>query len=411
MRFAVILLMVVVAASVLNLFTGEFLAPAPEGPEQPGAFYREYYGAVRGAMLALLQMNRPYHSWWYLGLLGLLTLSLTVCVVDRAPIVWRLAFGTHFARDEHFYDAARLSAELSGDSAASAAEETLRRRGFRVASESDSSGVVWLVGEKRSWAHWGPWLVHAGFVLLMVGGLMLARGTYTDEVQGLPGELLAPDEAAWGFNVRVDDFQILYHPLSVGQFVTVDGWKIGRITGFNSDGTYRVSMLAPVQTVLDRCAAERLSNRIDQWTGEGRLDQANIADYVATLTVIEGGKDVATHRVEVNRPLRWRGYRFYQSSFNDRRTDAQGRWTTILTVRRDRGGHLVWAGIAVTTLGLVGGSYFAPRRVVGFATERNGRQTVRLAGVAFRQETLFIGEFHRLVEDIRSRISQKGNSG
>jgi cytochrome c biogenesis protein len=398
MRFAIILLMVVLAASVFNLFAGEFIAPVTGGAGQVADVYKMAYGEPRAMILLFLQMQQPYHSWWYTGLLGLVTLSLLVCAIDRAPTVYQLAFKPHFVREPQYYRTTQPIAEVRGEAAVGKMETVLRRHGFRVWREMGTDGVVWLAAEKRAWAYWGAWLVHVGFILLIVGGAMIARGSYTDQVQGLPGSLLATDESEWGFNVRIDDFKVEYWPLDEGQWVQVDGNQIGRTVTKNADGSYDVEFFRPEHQFLKGVAAERIANRIDNWSGEGRLDQANISDYIATLTVIENGREVKTERVEVNHPLRYRGFRFYQSSFSDQITDAEGRWTTILTVRKDSGAEFVWVGIGLVTLGVIVALYFVPRRIVGMV---RGTEAM-LTGTSARSNILFEGEFVRVVKEISS---------
>lgn len=217
-------------------------------------------------------------------------------------------------------------------------------------------------------------------------------------VQGLPGDLLAPDEHRWGFNVRVDDFQIEYNPLRKNQIIRIDDdSRIGKIVKENGDGTFDIEQYRPKEDYLSRVKAERLSNRIDTKMGRGRIDQGNISDYIATLTVIEDGKEIMTQRVEVNHPLRHRGYRFYQSSFNDQLVDSQGRWTTILEVRRDKGSVFIWAGILIVTLGLIMGLYFTPREIFAKCTLTEEQSTIHLAGRTTRNHSLLVRHFDKLL--------------
>ena len=229
---------------------------------------------------------------------------------------------------------------------------------------------------------------------------MIARGSYSTYVDGRPGEFLASDDSRWGFNVRVDDFQINYHPLDVRQIVEVDGHIIGRIISKTREHRFDVEALQPKIGILRGVASERISNRIDRHMASGRLDKANIADYVATVTVFEHGDSLFTRRVEVNSPLRHGGFRFYQSSYDDRRTDAEGRWTTVLQVRKDSGSPLVWIGLGVVTFGLVLGLYLTPRFVYA-RVDTTGRKAKALIAARIARNTgSFAGEFTRLVEAI-----------
>jgi cytochrome c biogenesis protein ResB len=215
----------------------------------------------------------------------------------------------------------------------------------------------------------------------------------------MPGEFLSSDESRWGFNVRVDDFQINYHPIDLRQIVEVDGHIIGRIIERTAEHRFDIETLKPTMGLLRDVQSQRISNRIDRRMGSGRLDKANIADYVATLSIFENGDSLYTRRVEVNAPLRHRGYRFYQSSYDDQRTDSDGRWTTILQVRKDTGSPLVWIGLGAVSLGLVLGLYLTPRHVYARVDSAGQETELRVAGDARRSTSSFADEFARLVEE------------
>jgi cytochrome c biogenesis protein ResB len=401
MRLAMWLLVVLAAASLFNLFAGEFIVPVEGTTADAAAVYRETYGELRGGVLLIMQMYAPYRSWWYTGLLTLLLLALLACTVDRAPAVSRSIFRPHFLRSEESYRTAPLRAGIvAGRDVADRIVSALRASGYRVWRD-DGDRAVYVNAKKFAASAAGAWLVHVGFAFLLVGGAMIARGVYSAQVRGLPGEFLAPDESWWGFNVRVDDFQVTYHPLAAGQLVQVDGRRIGRIVAMNPDGTFDIESFGPGEgDALRSVAAGRISNRVDARRGGNRLDQANIADYVATVTVVEKGREILTKGIEVNSPLRVRGYRFYQSSFDDQRTDAHGRWTTILSVRKDSGSVVLWAGLGTVSLGLVVGFYLVPREVFARVIVVDGTAHAEFVGRCVRGTTVFAKEFKALVAAI-----------
>ncbi len=404
MKFAIILLLVITALTVVNLFANEFIVPVRGG--EPGMAYSVYnqeYGEPRATILTMLQMYSPYRSWWYSGLLGLLTLSLLVCVIDRTGLVWKLVTGTRFIAAESQYDGHDHYAELKGDSGMKErALEAIRKAGFAV-NTKDTSKATLVHGRRAAIAHSGAYIVHIGFILLVIGGALIARGQYREHVSGLPGDLLAADESAWGFNVRVNDFVIEYYPLRDGQYVSVDGGqRVGRIDDMMPDSTANVEILWPSRGFEEGVTLDRLTNRIDRRFGGGRLDQSNIADYIADLTVIENGQEVMNKTIEVNAPLRYNGYRFYQSSFNDTRTDANGTWTTVIEVRKDSGSPFVWAGIIVVSIGLMLGLYLAPRDIFARIEEDEGGTRVLLAGVSKGRAAEFEQQFQTMVQRIQA---------
>lgn len=72
-----------------------------------------------------------------------------------------------------------------------------------------------------------------------------------------------------------------------------------------------------------------------------------ISDYISELQIVEGDKVVAEKDIEVNHPLHFGGYHFYQSSYDDK----AGQYT-VLHVVSDTGLYVVYAGYWMLCLGV-----------------------------------------------------------
>jgi cytochrome c biogenesis protein ResB len=73
-----------------------------------------------------------------------------------------------------------------------------------------------------------------------------------------------------------------------------------------------------------------------------------ISDYISELQIIKGDKVVAEKDIEVNHPLRFGGYHFYQSSYDDK----AGQFT-VLQVVSDTGLYFVYAGFWMLCIGVI----------------------------------------------------------
>lgn len=73
-----------------------------------------------------------------------------------------------------------------------------------------------------------------------------------------------------------------------------------------------------------------------------------ISDYISEIEIVENDKVVGAKDVEVNHPLHFGGYHFYQSSYDDK----AGRYT-ILSVHADTGLFVVYAGYWLLCLGVI----------------------------------------------------------
>ena len=407
MRFAIIILIIITVASIFNLFASEFITPVQGSTAEVYQAYYHEYGEPRATLLTFFQMNSPYRSWWFYTLFGFLMVSLIICIIDRTPGTYKKVFKARFKADASSYEKMKSHGKLSGGpDTLSQFISVLKKNGYRVRTKSSGESTL-IDGAKYQIAKGGSYFLHFGFIFLVIGGALISRGEYRVQAAGLPGELLSQDETSWGFNVRVDDFQIEYFPLAKGHLVEIDKNKLGRILTENVDGTFDLEVYRPSNEFLKSVDGGRMTNRIDLKIGGSRIDQSNISDYIATLTVIENGVDLFTQKIEVNYPLRHRGYRFYQSSFNDSRTDDQGRWTTVLEVRKDSGSPFVWMGIAFFSIGVILSLYVIPRDISAIVTPQGETMQLLIGGRAARNKSLFVGEFNLLVDQIRQAINSK----
>jgi hypothetical protein len=73
-----------------------------------------------------------------------------------------------------------------------------------------------------------------------------------------------------------------------------------------------------------------------------------IRDFYSDIVVRENGRDVISRTIEVNHPLHYGGYHFYQHSY-----DADGGEYTILSVTSDSGLYAVFAGYWMLSVGLL----------------------------------------------------------
>jgi ResB-like family len=73
-----------------------------------------------------------------------------------------------------------------------------------------------------------------------------------------------------------------------------------------------------------------------------------IKDYYSDIAIIEDDKEVLSKTIEVNHPLHYRGYHFYQHSY-----DSQAGKYTILSVTSDSGLYAVYTGYWLLILGVM----------------------------------------------------------
>ena len=184
MRFGLLLLVLIAACSVIGTVIPQ---------EREIAWYAQTYSSFHGAIL-LLRLDRIFTSWYYILLLGLLCLNLTLCSILRIASLVRSA------KDESARTARlRDTAALTPEGVAALREKLL---GMRCRVEKIGEAEVYT---KRGFGRYGTFLTHLSILLTVVfGALALYTPTVTD-LSCMPGESVFLKD---GTEIYVQDFRI-----------------------------------------------------------------------------------------------------------------------------------------------------------------------------------------------------------
>ena len=232
--------------------------------ETPG-FYIQKYGGTMAEIFRLLNIPDMYHAWWFLALLSLFSINLIVCSLDRLPTVWKMVFMDNLAtkvdRLEKMSPRMRYGTTQPKQNILEQVEETLKGAGWK-SSRGEHEGGILLFAQKTPWVRFGVYIVHLSILVIFAGAII---GSFLGE----NGSIMAREKSIisfyfdrntservpFDFEIRVDDFNLTHY-------------DTGAPKEFRSD-----------------------------------------------LTVIEGGQEVLQKSIVVNDPLDYKGYTFYQSSY------------------------------------------------------------------------------------------------
>jgi len=216
--------------------------------------YAARYGQLSGLFMKL-QLTGLYHSIWYMTLLGFFALNLIVCTLNRLGPKWRRAVRPGLAFDSKSVGAMKVKDKLKKGPAAEALGEITRTYGaarYKVRSEARDGRTI-VLARKRIGGIFGSDFVHLGLLVVIAGGIFSGLTGSRQEISLKEGQTLAVPGA--GFELRLDKFSTELYP----------------------DG--------------------------------------NVKDWKSDLTVLDSGKAVLSRTIEVNHPLPYKGYRFYQTSY------------------------------------------------------------------------------------------------
>jgi cytochrome c biogenesis protein len=232
--------------------------------EAPG-FYIQKYGASAAEIFRLLNVQDMYNSWWFVSLLALFSINLIVCSIDRLPTVWKMVtmdnLATKVDRLAKMTPRNRFASTMPMQKVAAEVEGALKGAGWRPGQRQIDGGTL-LFAQKTPWVRFGVYIVHMSILVIFAGAII-------GSLFGFKGSLMLKEKGTapffynrsdskqkpLGFAVRVNDFSLTYY-------------DTGAPKEFRSD-----------------------------------------------LTVIDAGQEVLHKSIVVNDPLDYKGYTFYQASY------------------------------------------------------------------------------------------------
>ncbi len=170
-------------------------------------------------LFTALDLFDVYHSPWFRLLIGLLTLNLVTCSIDRFPATWK-RFRTKARADrrkpfENLPPEQGFVVNAAVDSVAASAGALLRKQSHESV---DADGEHFFLLERGRYAHFGFYLVHLSILLILAGGLVgsffglegyvnIAEGEQVNAItlrgRGTPHSL--------GFEVRCERFLVEFY--------------------------------------------------------------------------------------------------------------------------------------------------------------------------------------------------------
>ncbi len=212
LKLTITLLIIIAVASIL----GTIIPQQYEGGE---SFRHLSPGLVKA--FRSLQLFDMYHSVWFIILMGLLSLNLIVCSVNRFPTSWRLFRKIpSLDRSKPFEDLSSdrvLIIERKLNEVISRVENLLRRRYKRV-RRSDTANTTIFYGEKGAYSHFGVYIIHVTILLFISGaiiGSLFGFNAYVNIPEGESTNTVNLERQEGikelDFTVRCDRFSISYY--------------------------------------------------------------------------------------------------------------------------------------------------------------------------------------------------------
>lgn len=287
--------------------------------------------------LQKMQFFDLYHSIWFLFLLGLLSLNLIVCSLNRFPVTWQRirakAFPDSFTSLENLSPALTILTEERHDTTIQKLEDMLKKK-YRKVEKRETAQGDFLYGEKGRFSHFGVYVIHLG-ILIIIGGAVIGY--------------------LFGFDAYVQ---------------VAEGDAVDTIELKGDRGAKKLNFTL----------------RCDRFSVDFYEDGAP-KEYRSDLTFLKNDRVVYQGSLLVNHPITFEGLRFYQASYGtvpdghaqDQvlqifSLDHMERYYTGLQVVYDPGLPIVASGAFLMFAGFMV-VFFSSHRQVWIGVETQGHRT------------------------------------
>lgn len=288
LRFALLL----IALISVGVLAGTLIMQAPSdiaaNPDRFSAWLaqpRGRYGDTWSAVFAALDLYRVFGSLWFRGLLAVLTLSVVVCTVNRAPGIVASVRRPVVRVPERLFERAPLRAEFTYPASEILASNGAGAVGAGSRAEALRDRVRAVLATHRF--RTVPWQPDGD-----------AAGTGT---AGAGRAAVFADRNRYG---KYGTF--LNH---IGIVSILGAAVMGSAFGWREDG-----FMVPEGSVRDVGHGTRLQVRSDAFVDE-YFPNGTAKDFRSDLVLLEDGREVARKTIRVNDPLEYAGIRFHQAFF------------------------------------------------------------------------------------------------
>ena len=399
-----------------------------------------------------LALTDIFHAWWFLILLGLVSLSIILVSIDRFPNAWRFYARPYRKTDSHFRSAVQNKIELpitNGEDGLNAAERALKKSGWpveRIADRNEPS----LFSERHRFSVMAVYIVHASLLLIFAGAIIdgvfgfsgfmaLQKGQTSNTIQlraggtkQLPFSLkcygagqenyadgspkrwwskltvVQNGKEAESKEIVVNDPLIhqglRFYQASFGTTGNLDGLKV---VATSEGGTSREMTLAMNEpTDLDANTSVTLAEYIpDFFVRDNQVFKRSDDPVNPAFRLQVKNKTTGEDAKLWLFPAYNESAQGEKTNYNFQYRDMQMGYYTGLEVSHEPGQWLVWAGVVLMGAGLFVAFYMVHMRVwIAAVPDARGRRVLWVGGQANKNRDRFEQKFNELVDDVRTEL-------
>ncbi|MHB1404917.1 MAG: cytochrome c biogenesis protein ResB [Desulfitobacteriaceae bacterium] len=386
-----------------------------------------------GQVWQALGLTHLYSTVWFRLLLGLLSLNLIVCSVQRFSGIYRRTF-----KPLPPESAAGVPRKIRAEIEAAvpvlrqAVERVMPAMGYRLTT-ADKEEMWTFVGMRHRWGNWGSVVTHLSFVVLLVGALLGSALGFRGYFMAAAGEVvpiqqiqIEKGKVSEDFSVRINSAEDRFLPNGerdnwyTDLSILESGKEVGRQTiSVNHPFTYRgITFYQASFANGARFTADIKGQKIPVMLQDqgGNYFQAPGTDLYLIVAAMQGGSGQAAVMFQVYKGQGSQPVQTGQLTVGES-ADVQGQYQltfdgstafTGLQVKRDPGVWVIWLGSALLLVGLMLSFYWSPRIVSGVLEMRSAGQGKLILGLATgKSGGSRHADFDALVGTLKERLTSE----
>lgn len=414
--------------------------------------YLRLYSPSTLEILKALGFTDMYHCWWFMATLGLFTLNLAACSINRLPRMRRLLAPMATILTEEQLQSLGNVKKFTIKKNAPSAEALAAAVGRFLCQPSVTrqEGALHIVAEKGRYSRLAFYLTHSGMIIIIAGVLLGTLGfqgyMQLDEGETQSTVMLRKPRAErdLGFALRCDRFEVSYYdksgmPKDYKSWLTViEGGRevLQKVIEVNDPLIYKGiffyqssygaaaaaggEVLVHLQPAGGKKAAPYRVRRGQRFTIEGTEDEAEVTSIVADFGMDNGrvfsrsneprnpAAQITIYRAGAPLQTSWAFMKFpdfhqkADQAYTVKLANFYPSYYTGLQVTRDPGVNIVWLGCLLLTGGICMAFFMSHRRVCLLVQEQDGSLRAVLAGSASKNRQAFAAALNVLFEQLKS---------
>lgn len=275
-----LIIIALLASGIGTIFPQEMYIPEEAENRDPAVFYEEWYGTA-GEIYYQLGFHELYSSWWYLILIALIGISLTIASIDRYVPLRRALKNQKPNRHQTFLSRQRLfsKTEFVPADEKELLVERLKKARYKVTMKDGS-----VLAEKNRFSRWGPYVNHIGLIIVLLAAILRMTPYFYS------------DDYLW---IREGEQQVI--PGTDNEYFIEN--KRFLIEAYGEEDERYLSALEKSDEIIHK-----------NYQSDVIVYKAKPREVVGQEPELE---KIAESSIQMNKPLEFDGYKIYQSGYQE----------------------------------------------------------------------------------------------